>query len=111
MEARSATIDRHGTTVVVQVQGALLLDAWPAVRAQVDPVVEEHPSLLVADLRGVNEIDSSGLAILLWMHRSQTVRGCRFVVVTDSPMLLRAFEVTRLDDVLDVRSEMPDLDG
>ena len=110
MEAVGATIDRHGATVVAQLKGPLLLHAAPRLRAQLTDVVDEHPSLLVADMREVEEIDSSGLAILLWMHRSQAVRGCRFVVVADTPMVTRAFEVTRLADVLDVRQEMPELD-
>ena len=109
MDARRVTIQRHGATVVVELRGELLLDSTQFVRGRLANVVDDHPSVLVADLRAVTAIDSSGLAVLLWMHRSQVNRGCRFTVVTDNAMLKRAFEVTRLHDVLDVRHEMPEL--
>ena len=110
MEATNARINRQAATVVVHLRGPLLLHSAPMVREQLSRYVDDHPPLLVADLRQVPEIDSSGLALLLWMQRSQVNRGCQFIVVSDNIMLTRAFEVTGLDEVLDIHGEMPDLD-
>ncbi len=107
MEAGYVTIEQRGASVVAELRGPLLLDTAPIVRRRLSRVVDTHPSVLVADLRHVDDIDSSGLAVLLWMHRSQVTRGCRFIVVTENSMVHRAFEVTRLYDVLDIRHELP----
>ena len=93
--------------MVVRMEGPLLLHTSPRVRERLHDLEDHQPRCLVADLRGVSEIDSSGLAALLWMHRTQVNRRCEFVVVADSPMLDRIFQVTRLCDVFDIRRELP----
>jgi anti-anti-sigma factor len=108
MDATCVTTERFGGTVVIRLRGSLLLDTAPFVRDELPDLDDLHPQLLVADLLGVTEIDSSGLALLLWMHRGQVNRGYRFIVVADNPMIHRAFNVTKLCDVLDVRRQMPE---
>ena len=89
-------------------EGPLLLHTSPQVRERLHDLEDRQPPCLIADLRGVTEIDSSGLAALLWMHRTQVNRRCDFIVVADNPMLRRIFEVTRLCDVFDLRRELPE---
>ncbi len=108
MDATCVSIEKYGGTVVIRLSGSLLLDTAPFVRDELPDLDDLHAQVLVADLLGITEIDSSGLALLLWMHRTQINRGYRFVVVADNPMISRAFEVTRLSDVLDVRRQMPE---
>ena len=107
MDAGRVSIDRDKGTLIARVRERLLIDTASIVREQLPDLADVHVQLLVADLRDVKDIDSSGLAVLLWMHRTQALRGCSFMVLADTPQVLRAFEVTGLDDVFDVRAEMP----
>ena len=106
MPAR-VTLDAVGQTLVVRIDGELSLEEMPQVRNELRYVEHISPDTLVMDLRATHSIDSSGLALLLELHRAQSSRHARFVVVTANQLLLRAFEVTRLGDVFDVQRDMP----
>lgn len=60
------------------------------------------------DGRQVSEIDSSGLSLLLTIHRHQETKHGTFQLVADSPQITRALEVTKLDSVIAVRRQLPD---
>ena len=108
MEALRLTVEPGAHTTVVRMEGPLMLHTAPRLRARLHDLEERRAQCLVADLRAVTDIDSSGLAALLWMHRTQVNHRCEFIVVADSPMLDRIFEVTRLADVFDLRRELPE---
>ena len=107
-EALRLTVEPGARTMVVRMEGPLMLHTAPRVHERLHDLEERQPPCLVADLRDVTDIDSSGLAVLLWMHRTQVNHRCELIVVTASSMLDRIFEVTRLCDVFDLRREMPE---
>ncbi len=108
MEALRLTVEPGSRTMVVRMEGPLMLHTAPRVRARLHDLDERQPACLIADLRDVTDIDSSGLAALLWLHRTQVNHRCEFIVVANTPMLDRIFEVTKLCDVFDVRRELPE---
>lgn len=107
MALRLAT-KRRGTDVLIEVRGALVLGEAAFLREQLQHVIDETVETLMLDGRTVSEIDSSGLSLLLALHRLQQSRHGAFVLIADSPQINRALEVTRLDDVIDVRRQLPD---
>ncbi|MDA2806827.1 STAS domain-containing protein [Nocardiopsis suaedae] len=60
--------------------------------------------LLVADLRGLDFIDSSGLALLVELERGRRARGGRMAVLAAaSGRIAKVLRCSGLDQVLDVR--------
>ena len=57
---------------------------------------------LVFDLTGLEFMDSSGLRVFAQTHRELAAKGREVLVVCASPMLLRVFELTALDQVLTI---------
>jgi len=73
-EALRLTVEPGARTMVVRMEGPLLLHTASRVRERLHDLEDRQPGCLVADLREVTDIDSTGLAVLLWMHRTQ-VKG------------------------------------
>jgi anti-sigma B factor antagonist len=55
---------------------------------------------VVLDLRGVTFIDSSGINIIIKMHRFFGVEGTRFGVVRGGDIVQRAFQVASVDPLI-----------
>lgn len=93
---------REGDTTIVRLAGDLDF----ATVADAMPVLEEEcarrPGRLVLDLSGVEFLDSSGIQLLLNVHKRLTVDGCRLVVANPGAAADRALQVTAADQVLDV---------
>ena len=97
------TISRAGDTLTVDVNESLMLETAPDVRAALEDIDEFEPTEVVVDVSTVTEVDSSGLAAVVRLHRAQKVRGHRLTVVGSTPQLKRMFALTRLDRVLRMR--------
>lgn len=61
---------------------------------------------VVADLSGVDFIDSSGLGVLVQAHRTALERDNRLLVV-GSPPVLKLLRLTGLDTVLETFADLP----
>lgn len=61
---------------------------------------------VVADLTGVDFIDSSGLGVLVQAHRTALERDNRLLVV-GSPPVLKLLRLTGLDTVLETFADLP----
>lgn len=104
---RAVRTRQEGERLIVTVQGPLVLSTTPGIRDELQDVEDLLPSCLILDLREVTDVDSSGLALVLWLHRAQTNRSCEFIVVSNRPELERALSATMLDRALDVRPALP----
>lgn len=104
---RAVRSRQEGERLIVTVKGPLVLATAPSIRDDLQDVDDLHPACLIVDLREVTDIDSSGLALLLWLHRSQTNRGAQFIAVSNRPELERALSATMLDRTFDVRPALP----
>ena len=107
MALRLAT-RRRGKDVLIEVRGALILGEATVLREHLQHLQDEAVECLTLDGRSVADIDSSGLSLLLSLHRLQAARHGEFVLVATSPQIDRALEVTKLDRVIDVRRQLPE---
>jgi anti-anti-sigma factor len=57
---------------------------------------------LVVDLGGVTFIDSTGLSMLVRLHRACVANGGSLVVVAPSEPARRLFEISKVDEVLTI---------
>ena len=67
--------------------------------------------MIVADLRGLHFLDSTGVRVLLTADLAAREQGVRFAVARGDGMVRRVFEVTRLDQRFRVVDDPVGADG
>jgi anti-sigma B factor antagonist len=106
--ALEVSVERSGEGVLLRLAGELDLGSAPRLEGELKAVEEERPALLVADLRELAFIDSSGLRLLLVAAERAAQDGRRFVVVRGSPEVDRILQITGADRQLELVSSPPD---
>ncbi|HVM68131.1 MAG TPA: STAS domain-containing protein [Acidimicrobiales bacterium] len=106
------TVSRpDAVTAVVAVSGEIDVATTPQLRSTLHDLADEDGvRLVVADLDGVDFIDSSGLGVLIGCSRRLRSRGeaRELRLVCSRLNLLRVFEITGLDGVFRIFSSVPD---
>ncbi len=102
-----ALVHSRGGVPVVKVSGELdLLSAprfWSALEEAVSGVqAQDRPALVVADLVGVEFMDSSGVNALVGATRAFAEGGGQVRLVTKTSPVVRTIEVTGLDRIFGV---------
>lgn len=103
------TIDDRidGDRAVLTVNGEVDVYTAPTLREHILSAINEGASTVVADLRGVAFMDSTGLGVLVGALKRLRQSGGALHVVCDSEPVLKIFRVTGLIDVFGV---VPSLD-
>jgi anti-sigma B factor antagonist len=81
---------------VLVVGGAVDLLCSRQLSAAVNTLLDTVPKLLVIDLRAVELVDSSGLAVLVQARRRALRHGVELKLVCDVPRTLRVLAITGL---------------
>jgi anti-sigma B factor antagonist len=102
-ELLSLAIESEGSSTTVRVGGEIDLDTAPQLRACLATLAGD----VVVDLSEVSFVDSQAIGLLIAEHRRRTDAGGRLVVRGASPMTLRTFELTGVDQVLDLDGDSP----
>lgn len=93
---------RVGEHVVVAATGEIDNVSAPALREALVAALDEGAPQVVVDLTGVEFLDSSGLGALVGVNKHAQRTSARVAVVCPQPHLRRLFEISRLDEVLQV---------
>ena len=101
------SVERSGDAVLVRLEGELDLASAPMLEGELRAVEEERPPLLVADLRRLAFIDSSGLRLLLMAAERAGQAERRFLIVRGSPEVDRILEITGADRQLELIETPP----
>ena len=96
----SETSDEDGFTIGLA--GELDMLTAPEFSARVDELVRRQTGTLRIDLRALQFIDSAGLHVLLNAQRRLTRQGRRLQVICADGPVLRAIQLTRLTETLNV---------
>ena len=87
---------------ILDLAGSLDWSSAPCVRQAVIDVTEEQPAHVVVNLKGVDILDSSGLAALvLGLKRARENQGNLCLCGLQSPVRM-IFELTRFDKVFEI---------
>ncbi|MBB3050891.1 anti-sigma B factor antagonist [Prauserella isguenensis] len=99
------TVDRSDDGLFVRAKGEVDLGTVAQLDSALDAACHEvsPPMAVVADLSGVTFLASSGLSALVRAHERCTAAGTPLRVLVGNRAVLRGFEVTGLDKVLDLR--------
>jgi anti-anti-sigma factor len=106
----SAEVSRDSDAAVVVMKGDLDIASEARATAQLERAMDGC-GLLIADLRELSFLDSTGVRVLLSAHLQARERGVRFGVVRGDGMTARLLEVTRISErfpVVDDPAELID---
>ncbi len=95
-------VDRSDGEVTARLSGDLDIVTSEGIKRELAQFLDDGCTRLRLDLTDVGFVDSSGLGVLVAIHRHAEARGGQFVVLSVPPPVQRLFEITRLGDLLQV---------
>ena len=81
--------------------GEIDLSTVGELQERLQPSLDEDPKLVVLDLRQVSFLDSSGLRLILRLHKRQEESGGRLVLVRGGRRVERVLEITGVNGELE----------
>jgi len=99
-----------GGRTVVEVSGEIDVASAPALRDRLLALLNRGASDLIVDLGGVTFIDSTGVGSLLRVYHRQSLLGGTIHFVTDTPSVLRIFDLMQLTRRLHVAPSVAAVD-
>ena len=98
-------VDQANGTAATRLSGDLDIVTSDGVKRDLAALVDTGHVALALDLSDVGFVDSSGLGVLVAIHRHAESNGGSFVVRSIPPQVKRLFDITRLGDLLTVDGE------
>jgi anti-anti-sigma factor len=102
-------VERDRDVCILRVSGHLLTGTDPGfLRSKTEEIKRQDCVKLLADLRQLESIGSTGIGFLLGIYASicKNQHG-RFVMVGLQPRVLKVFELTHLSNVMSIRPDVP----
>jgi len=93
---------RDGSECRVVLEGELDLGAIAAFEQELKRVEADRPEVVIVDLSGLRFMDSSGLRALVMADDRARSQSRRLAIVPGPPTVRRVFEITKLDERLDL---------
>jgi anti-sigma B factor antagonist len=91
------TLSTETDPMITAVVGRLDLRTAPELRAQVSAALVAGPGSMIIDLSDVEFIDSSGLGVLIGLHKQAATQGGRLTLVPPSGSARQIFALTRTE--------------
>jgi len=101
----SFSIDEHPEAWVLTARGELDYADNAAFRTCIETVVNGKPAAIIVDLSQIQYLDSSGLGLLLRLHREYGAESGRLVLVP-SESVRGVLEITRLSDLFTTATDI-----
>ena len=98
----SMDMDVQGGVTRVTLAGEFDLSVAARVEEELTRAAASTPEVLVLDLSGLSFMDSSGLRVVVAADERARRTGQRFVVVNGPDAVRRVFEITKVDEVLEL---------
>ncbi len=96
-------IDRTNTVADITFSGNMYLEDVIPTQEQLLEIVDDGATILRMDLSRLDYIDSSGLGMLISIHKHCLQKGGKMTIMGLKGMVEELFKLTRLDLVLMVR--------
>ena len=71
---------------------------------------EELSDFIILNMSNVDFLDSIGIAALINLNKELLKIGKKFVIITDTPQILRVIKITQLNKIIHILSDMEKLD-
>jgi anti-sigma B factor antagonist len=95
-------VQHHDDQAVVHVGGEVDLATCPQLRGLLAELVEQGIYHLVVDLEQVSFMDSSGIGVLMGVHRRLREHGGSLRLTAPTARVRRVLELTRVTEVLPI---------
>jgi anti-sigma B factor antagonist len=106
----SADLERRGDAAIVRLEGELDIATEASAATELERAMD-GAGTLIADLRGLKFLDSTGVRVLIAADLRAREHGVRFgvVVARDDGMVPRLLEMTRLQERFPVVGDLDEL--
>ena len=92
---------------VLHPSGLLDHAAAAELRAAISRTLSRGPAKLVIDLSAVTDVETDGVAVVIYACRAATAAHVKLVLYAPSPFLLQLLEPTRLSGSYDIEPKAP----
>ncbi|MCB1171974.1 MAG: STAS domain-containing protein [Leptospiraceae bacterium] len=99
-------LDERTTRTIVRVKGRLLLTNIDTVKKPLTDIIEKDNKELVFDMAALEHIDSSGIGLIIQMHRKAMAAGKAVRFTSLSSQVKSIFKSAGLDQMLDIADEI-----
>jgi anti-sigma B factor antagonist len=96
------TMSTETDPMITAVVGRLDLRTAPELRAQVTAALAAGPGSMIVDLSDVEFIDSSGVGVLIGLHKRAEAQGGRLTIVPPSGSARQIFALTRTESFFNI---------
>jgi anti-sigma B factor antagonist len=93
---------------VLEIGGEVDVYTAPKLRERLIEMVNAGDRHIVVDLGRVDFLDSTGLGVLVGVHRRLRARDGSLALVCPHERLLKVFRITGLDNVFDIHASVED---
>jgi anti-anti-sigma factor len=108
LEFSARTAQLGPETYIVSVTGETDLHTAGDVERELESVLDLGGRFVAIDLAEVSFVDSTALGLLIRFHPRFRARGGEMVIISDDRRVLRTFEITGLDRVLQMERRLAD---
>ena len=94
-----------GDATICYIDGDVDINTAPSIKKTFDKALTKKAAKVVINLKGVNYVDSSGLATLVEILKNMRQYGGRLKLSNLSPKIKSLFEITKLDKLFDIKPD------
>lgn len=95
-------VTSHDHQIMVYVSGEIDIYTAPDLKEKLLPLTEEKGKVVAVDLNGVNYMDSTGIGVFISALKSTKENESKLKLVNLHERVLRLFEITGLDEIIDI---------
>ncbi|MFP1677306.1 STAS domain-containing protein [Alloalcanivorax sp. C16-2] len=95
----------ESNALVVRLPSEVLMSQTPTYRAALLRHMDDGVENIIVDLSGVRYMDSSGLSILVSLHKKAREQGGRVVLVSPNDGVRALIELTSLNQLFDIYAD------
>lgn len=95
-------VERNNSETRLIVRGSLDINSAPALSEEIDSIIQTKPTRVVADLSGLDLIDSSGVAALVKLYKGVRNAGGEVSISGARDQPLAIFKLLRMDKVFNL---------
>ncbi|MEU7892781.1 STAS domain-containing protein [Nonomuraea sp. NPDC049152] len=104
-QALSISLGLQGPCVIARLTGDFDFGSSAEVRDRVTKALDlSRPPMIVIDMQAVSVCDSSGLSVLVYLHKAVTASGGRLLLSGLNGRCKHLFAITALDKFFDIRT-------
>ncbi len=98
-------ITKNGDKAEVRFRGNMYVEDASSVREKLTDLLDDGVNLLVLNLSDLDYVDSSGLGVLISIHKRCIQKGGKMIVTGLRGMVDDLFKLTRLDLVFNIEQK------